>query len=62
MSIEFYNPKKVVFDKSRWVMEITVTDSEGGDHVFVASAGIDQGNSLYFGTLEEYNEDLGDDI
>lgn len=62
MSLEFYNPQKVVFDKARWVMNITVTDDTGKDHEFVASAGQADASGLVFSTREEYEEDLGDDI
>ena len=53
------NPKRIEFDCHRWYVVITVTDAEGAENVYYASAdsGITYGDGIWFGTKAEYEEE-----
>lgn len=55
----FDNPRSVSFVRNRWDLRIVVTDNEGVEHEFVASAdaGMTGGDGIYFATRQEYDHD-----
>jgi hypothetical protein len=59
MAIEFEKPQKVKITNSRWNVIFQVIDKEGNLQTYIASA--DSGvaeSGIYFGTQEEYKEDM----